>query len=322
MKMNPSSLVTHFSTDALPERDRTAIWREAFGRQIVKAEFDPNPDGRYCYAATFYSLPGLSLATSICEGFRAVRTPRLVAEGNEDVILTVNTLGVAEASQLRRETQIGLYEGVLLSAAEVGAIQYADRARSIVLRLPRQILASVKDLEAAFARRLPQTKGFRLLTSYATALDGQSLTSPTLQQAVAAHLADLVLLAVDDRCEAAELARGRGLAAARLHVIKSDIIARLSDERLSVAHIARTHRTTPRYIQMLFEAAGTTFSEYLIEQRLARAYHMLVDARFRERTVSAIAFDVGFANLSYFNRRFRRRYGATPSEVREAAFAG
>ena len=49
---------------------------------------------------------------------------------------------------------------------------------------------------------------------------------------------------------------------------------------------------------------------------------MLVDARFRERTVSAIAFDVGFANLSYFNRRFRRRYGATPSEVREAAFAG
>ena len=156
--MNPSSLVTHFSTDALPERDRTAIWREAFGRQIVKAEFDPNPDGRYCYAATFYSLPGLSLATSICEGFRAVRTPRLVAESNEDVILTVNTLGVAEASQLRRETQIGLYKDVLLSAAEIGAIQYTDRARSIVLRLPRQILASVKDLEAAFARRLPQTK--------------------------------------------------------------------------------------------------------------------------------------------------------------------
>lgn len=316
--MSASSLVTHFSTDALPERDRTAIWREAFGRQIVKAEFDPNPDARYYYAATFYSLPELSLATSTCEGFRAARTPRLIAEGNEDVILTVNTGGVAEASQLGRQTQIGLYEGVLLSAAEVGAIQYADRARSIVLRLPRQILVSVKDLEATFARRLPQTKGFRLLASYATALDGQSLTSPTLQQAVATHFADLVLLAVDDRCEAAEVARGRGLAAARLRVIKSDIVARLSDERLSIAHIARAHRISPRYIQMLFEAAGTTFSQYLIEQRLGRAYHMLVDARFRDRTVSAIAFDVGFANLSYFNRGFRRRYGATPSDVREA----
>ena len=172
--------------------------------------------------------------------------------------------------------------------------------------------------EAAFARRLPQTKGFRLLTSYAAALDGQALTSPALQQAVATHFADLVLLAIDDRCEAAEVARGRGLAAARLHVIKSDIAASLSDERLSIAHIARAHRFTPRYIQMLFATAGTTFSEYLIEQRLARAYRMLTDARFRDRTVSAIAFDVGLANLSYFNRRFRRRYGATPSDVREA----
>jgi len=316
--MSASSLVTHFSTDALPERDRTAIWRETFGRQIVKAEFEPIPDARYHYAATFYSLPELSVATATLEGFRAARTSRLIADDNEDVILTVNTKGVAEASQLRRETQIGAYEGVLLSAAELGAIQYADRACCVILRLPRQSLASVKELEAAFARRLPETKGFRLLTSYAAALDGQALTSPALQQAVATHFADLVLLAIDDRCEAAEVARGRGLAAARLHVIKSDIAARLSDERLSIAHIARAHRITPRYIQILFATAGTTFSEYLIEQRIARAHRMLTDARFRDRTVSAIAFDVGFANLSHFNRGFRRRYGATPSDVREA----
>src|SRR5690349_12481016 len=141
--MSASSLVMHFSTDALPERDRMAIWRETFGRQIVKAEFEPAEDARYHYASTFYSLPELSLATSTCEGFRAARTSRLVAEGNEDVILTINTSGVAQASQRGRETQVGAYEGVLLSAAELGAIQYADRACCIILRLPRQILASV-----------------------------------------------------------------------------------------------------------------------------------------------------------------------------------
>jgi hypothetical protein len=98
------------------------------------------------------------------------------------------------------------------------------------------------------------------LTSYAAPLDRQALTSPALQQAVATHFADLVLLAIDDRCEAAEVARGRGLAAARLHVIKSDIAARLSDERLSIAHIARAHRITPGYIQIPFATAGATFS--------------------------------------------------------------
>jgi AraC-like DNA-binding protein len=32
--------------------------------------------------------------------------------------------------------------------------------------------------------------------------------------------------------------------------------------------------------------------------------------------VSSIAYDVGFGDLSYFNRCFRRTYNATPSDVR------
>jgi len=73
---------------------------------------------------------------------------------------------------------------------------------------------------------------------------------------------------------------------------------------------------TPRYLQRLFESEGTTFSEYVTGQRLAQAYRMLSDPRFLDRTITRIAFDVGFGNLSYFNRLFRRRYGATPSDVR------
>jgi AraC-like DNA-binding protein len=33
-------------------------------------------------------------------------------------------------------------------------------------------------------------------------------------------------------------------------------------------------------------------------------------------SITAIAFDAGFGDLSYFNRTFRRRYGATPSDIR------
>jgi AraC-like DNA-binding protein len=38
-----------------------------------------------------------------------------------------------------------------------------------------------------------------------------------------------------------------------------------------------------------------------------------------DRSIIGIAFDVGFGNLSYFNRLFRRTYGATPSDVRAGA---
>jgi AraC-like DNA-binding protein len=57
----------------------------------------------------------------------------------------------------------------------------------------------------------------------------------------------------------------------------------------------------------------------VLTQRLARAYRRLSDARFAHRPVSAIAYEAGFGDLSYFNRTFRRTYGATPSDVRARA---
>ena len=33
----------------------------------------------------------------------------------------------------------------------------------------------------------------------------------------------------------------------------------------------------------------------------------------------AVASDVGFGDLSYFNRTFRRRYAATPSDIKQSS---
>ena len=109
----------------------------------------------------------------------------------------------------------------------------------------------------------------------------------------------------------------RGMRAARLQALKADIEASITDGQLSVVHVASRHQVTPRYVQILFESEGTTFSNYVIVQRLTRAHRMLTDAGLKDWSISAIARAVGFANLSYFNRTFRKRYGVTPSEVRQ-----
>jgi len=43
---------------------------------------------------------------------------------------------------------------------------------------------------------------------------------------------------------------------------------------------------------------------------------MLADRRYAGLTIAAIAAAAGFGDLSYFHRVFRRRFGATPSDVR------
>lgn len=98
--------------------------------------------------------------------------------------------------------------------------------------------------------------------------------------------------------------------------LKADIEATLSQPSLSLEQLATTHGVTTRYFQKLFEAEGRTFSDYLLERRLERSFQMLRDGNRTERAVSAIAFDVGFGDLSYFNRTFKKRFGATPREIR------
>jgi AraC-like DNA-binding protein len=111
----------------------------------------------------------------------------------------------------------------------------------------------------------------------------------------------------------------RGVQAARLRAIKATILANLDDCQLSIDTVAASHGVTPRYVSRLFESVATTFSEFVLAQRLRRAHRMLVAPSFFGRTVSSIAFEAGFGDVSYFNRTFRRTYGATPSDVRQAA---
>src|SRR5215510_12826016 len=83
-------------------------------------------------------------------------------------------------------------------------------------------------------------------------------------------------------------------------------------------HNVRDHPSGTR----LFESEGTTFTEYVLAQRLVRAHRLLTDARYAGEKISAIALDAGFGDVSYFNRVFRRRYGVAPSELRVGARSG
>jgi AraC-like DNA-binding protein len=310
-----------FSSDTLPERDRLPYLRETYGRSNG-LDVEPLQGGPIKLTALLHAFNGLRAISTRTSGIAIRRTRPLLADGNDDLVLSINLSGVCLPSQVGRACCLDTGSAVLMSCSDVGDLVRPLTSRYLTLFVPRRRLSAMAvNPEDALARPIPaDTEALRLLVDYvATALRKHQLTSPELRQLFATHVHDLIALTVGATRDMGETARGRGLRAARLSAIKSDIIGRLNDEGLCVADAAERRGVTPRYVQMLFESEGTTFTEYVLEQRLARALRKLADPCHRDRTISAIAFEVGFGNLSYFNRAFRRHFGLTPSDARRTS---
>jgi len=193
-----------------------------------------------------------------------------------------------------------------------------------MLHVPRELLLSrvgnAEDLAGAVIR---DTAASQLLARYAGLLFEADVDSdPVLRERIGAHLLDLVVLTLGAAGDSAQLARSRGVRAARLHEIVLDIARNFSDPAISPQSISRRLGISARYIHDLLQESGQTLSERVLEMRLQKARTMLSDPRHDSLKISEIALACGFNEVSYFNRRFRARYGASPTQTRGSGSAG
>jgi AraC-like DNA-binding protein len=304
-----------FSTETLAPGERVAAWREVYGRTVAKLEFEPVSPAPVVIEATLRNLPGVGIATLATEGLRFAKPSSLI--DSDDLILVTVESGRYSGWQLGREVDLAPGDAVIRWNAEVARGEIVGQPS--IIRVPTKAIAPlVGDISAAVQRRIPaDSEALRLLRPYLRMLQHNPAT-PGLQQLAASHMHDLIALLLGSTREAAEIARGRGVRAARLRAIKGDIATRLADAELSAASVAQRHRLSPRYLHRLFEEDGLTFSEYVTRLRLTRAQRLLADPRYAGHSISTIAYDVGFGDLSYFFRTFRRRFGARPSDMRAA----
>jgi AraC-like DNA-binding protein len=311
-----------FSLNGVPERERPGVFREFFGRSVARVDVEPLGDVPFEADLTLQALPGLLVASGRLHGLRNRRTRAMAADGVDDFGLMVNLGGPYLVSQGEEELRLGEGEATLVSCADPVTLTHYPPGHVLGLRIPRARLAPlVTRAEDCFLRRIPRgSEALALLTGYIRiASDAQTLASRRLQHLTVSHIHELAAVAIGATRDAAEMARDGGVRAARLHAIRLDISANLCRGDLSVAALALRHSCTPRFVQRLFEREGTTFTDYLLSQRLARVHRMLSDPRRAGQKISTLAYDCGFGDLSYFNRAFRRHYGATPLDVRAQA---
>jgi AraC-like DNA-binding protein len=263
-------------------------------------------------------MPGLKIGTGLAHGISTPRTKSLLKDGNDDLYFSIGLEGQIICEQRGERVIVEPGQMHLASNAEEMAVAHLN-SRAMGLAVPRKALDRlVLNIEDRIAAPLPrQLPGLQLLQNYIAALvAAPNAFSPELCHTATTHVYDLIAIVLGASREAQEIVNGRGLKAARLLAIKAYIGKHLSDFNLSVSTVAIVHRVTLRYVQRLFENDGTTFSAYVLDQRLAFAHRLLTNPHKSDRTIGMIAADAGFSDIPHFNHMFKRRYNATPSEIR------
>ncbi len=83
-----------------------------------------------------------------------------------------------------------------------------------------------------------------------------------------------------------------------------------------LADLANEMFLTPQYLsKFIKEHMHTTFSKYLTDIRLSHAY---TELQCSDTSITSIALNNGFPNVTAFNKAFREKYNDTPSAWRQA----
>jgi AraC-like DNA-binding protein len=90
----------------------------------------------------------------------------------------------------------------------------------------------------------------------------------------------------------------------------------LEDSELCPQSLAQRAGISVGYLHRVFAEQGCTVSDYIVEQRLGRAYARLASHQPLRESITQIAFQVGFKNCSHFSKAFHQRYGQSPSQLR------
>jgi AraC family transcriptional activator of tynA and feaB len=97
---------------------------------------------------------------------------------------------------------------------------------------------------------------------------------------------------------------------ARIHSIITD---RFADPDFGPHELATDAGISLRYIHKLFAERGSSCREFIYSLRLDHAAHLLNRRSGKAQPLSEIAYGCGFRDYTHFARKFRNRFGYSPS---------
>jgi AraC-like DNA-binding protein len=308
-----------FSTRELPKPRQLEAWRSWYADGFEVTPLD-GPDRGFAGDSEIWKLDGVALVRVSAPPLRAVRTKSLIRRDPTDHwVITVGERGKTGLMLEGDQTSVPAGVPFVLSLGEFSASQRGPDER-LQLHIARDKFNAIAPaLDAARGQTVNTPLG-GLLAEYIRLLERhlRGMTDEDahrLPQTVAAMIAACVAPSAD------RMTGAHGQISATLKDKARRCIQRnLRSHDLGPSTLCRELGMSRSSVYRLLEAEGG-IAHFIQRQRLAECFAQLSDPS-NTKPVAAIAGELGMVDPSSFGRAFRRQFGVSATDVREAAREG
>ena len=301
-----------FSTEDLNTRHRFDAWRDAICSRLIRAEARQIARDDFSGSFSYSALSGLEIATHTSHTSLIWQRTRncIRRHPNHDFYLGIVKSGKGRLIQNGHSSLVSAGDIVIYDAD--APFDFAmDKMMIDIVHLPRQLMEK-------------EAPGISVLSGQCLDLNRPGIIS--LKQMVA----EAYLFNADQEqpCLTEQFANtlfsviAVGINLQQSNVpLKADLYQRivsylrqkLHNHQLSVAMIANAHHISSRTVSRIFAAHDTTPMNFVWQERLTACRRILTEGK--ARSVTQVALDHGFSDMSHFSLAFRKAFGCSPSSL-------
>jgi AraC-like DNA-binding protein len=241
------------------------------------------------------------------------RKPCHVRNDDQDVfIVSLIQRGGGELTQRGRSARLGPGDLVIYDSG--ATFDYALRARTQLVKIPRRLLESKLDRPADFLalkidRSNPLSPILGDLLTRCLDIDLSRDVGPWIAKRLSSAIVDLLA----SICDLERDALPETQVSAPLERVMRFARANLDDPDLGPEALAAAGPVSVRSLNRLFGALGATPMRWVWSQRLEASRISLSQGEVR--SVTDAAFAHGFSDLGHFSRSFKRTFGISPQKL-------
>lgn len=297
----------------MPSKERVAFWSDFVCRNLLVAACDVGQRDGFDGRLDLLAIGEVKVATAYSSELQLKRTGSDLARAQDDqMVLMLQQSGSMHIEQSGQTVVLQPGNAAWYDSTLPSNLHFHGAFQQTILLLPRDLLARTSPAlsKVSGPGSLTDATAVRMLGGVAQGL--MAADDASLQRG-GTHWQDALTQLVVAATGAGENRRAGDLRTYHQLRVREFVRANLAEPQLDVAAIARAVHLSPAHLHRLF-SGEETLMQMVWRERLEASRRALSQCRGPLPAISQVAYRFGFQDAAHFSRRFKERYGQTPSE--------